>query len=155
MNKIEELFRKLGLFKHKTIGKVRFAEVDTYGVVHNINYFFWLEAARTDYFSDLLTHLDPKTFLSDVPFMVVHAEIDYFNPAKFNDIYHVYTRVSSIKNSSLTFENIITLDSGIPLVYSSAVLVQLDVKENRSQRISDDIRLLIKNYEGDNINFLD
>jgi acyl-CoA thioester hydrolase len=155
MNKVEELFRKLGLFKHKTNGKVRFAEVDTYGVVHNINYFFWLEAARTDYFSDLLTHLDPKTFLNDVPFMVVHAEIDYFNPAKFNDIYHVYTRVSSIKNSSLTFENIITLESGIPLVYSSAVLVQLDVKENKSQRISDDIRLLIKNYEGDNINFLD
>jgi len=155
MNNPKELLNKLRAFKHKITGKVRFAEVDTYGVVHNINYFYWLESARTEYFSDLITHLDPKTFLNDVPFMVVHAEMDYFSPAGFNDIYHVYTRVSSVKNSSLNFENIITLDNGTPLVFSSAVLVQLDVKESRSQRISDDIRLLIKNYEGDNINFLD
>jgi len=154
-NKVEELKKALSLFRHKSRGKVQFAEVDTYGVVHNIKYFYWLEAARTEYFSDLLTHLDPKNFLNEVPFMVVHAEIDYYSSARFNDIYNVYTRVSSVRNSSLNFENLITLANGTPLVSSSAILVQLNVKESSPQRISDDIRLLLKNYEGENIKFLD
>jgi acyl-CoA thioester hydrolase len=153
--RINNLENSLNLFKHKTSGKVRFAEVDSFGVVHNIQYLYWLEAARTEYFSDLRLKFDPKTFIENMPLMVVHSEIDYFNAARFNEKYEILTRVSSVKNSSLTFENIITLSNGTLLVFASSVLVNLNPKDNKSQRISEDIRLLLKKFEGDNIKFLD
>ena len=83
--KAKELLNRLSLYKHKMNGKVRFAEVDSFGVVHNIRYFFWIEAARTEYFSNLGIELTPTTFIREMPFMVVHAVIDYLNAARFND----------------------------------------------------------------------
>ncbi len=156
MNKnAAELKSIINMFKHKKDGTVEFAEVDSFGVVHNIKYLYWLESARTDYFRILGAKLSPDEFINDLPLMVVHSEIDYMNAARFNDQYQVFTRVSSVRNSSLNFENIITLTNGIPLVSAKATLVHLNVKENKPQRISDDIRLLLKNYEGENIKFLD
>lgn len=153
--KAKEVLNKLSLFKHRINGKVRFAEVDSFGVVHNVRYLFWLEAARTEYFSNLGIKLTPTTFIREMPFMVVHAEIDYLNAARFNDEYNIYSRVASVKNSSLTFENIITLQNDLPLAYASATLVHLNIKDNNAQRIGEDIRLLLNKYEGENIKFLD
>lgn len=149
-----EIIDRLSKFRFKTSGRVRFADVDSFGVVHNIKYLYWLEAARTDYFSNLGVKLTPRTFITDLPLMVVSAKIDYLNACRFNDEYYVHTRVSVIKNSSLTFENIITMNT-IPILSATAILVYLNVKENKPQRIGDDIRLLLKEYEGDNIKFLE
>jgi acyl-CoA thioester hydrolase len=36
-------------FSFSTEVKVRFAETDAQGIVHNSNYFIWFEVARVDY----------------------------------------------------------------------------------------------------------
>ena len=128
-NKIpDKILNLLPMFKHSVKSKVKFHEVDSYGVVHNLQYGFWLEWARTEYLSNLGIKLNPKTYISEIPVMVVHSELDYFNPAVFYEEYEVLLRISFIKNSSLGFENIIKTKTNL-LVFAKIILVFLNVQK--------------------------
>ncbi|MBI5326218.1 MAG: acyl-CoA thioesterase [Ignavibacteriae bacterium] len=159
MNKKNQIFaeidQSLKKFKFKIRGKVKFHEVDSYGIVHNLQYFYWLEWARIEYLRKVLGKENEKISLFDFPVISAHNEIDYFNTAGFDDAYEVFTRISFIKNSSFGFENIIRLESGLLLAKASAVLVQVDIKTRQPERISAQYRELIRKYEGEDIMFLD
>ncbi len=152
---LEEINNSLHLFKFKSRGRVKFYEVDSYGVVHNIRYFYWLEWARAEYLRNISGNTDSKLSLYSFPVMVVHSEIDYFNTASFDDEYEILTRTSFVKNSSVGFENVIRLNDGNILVKASAVLVGINVKTRQPERINDTFRQWLKNFEGDNIKFID
>jgi len=159
MNEIEQKFKliedSLKLFKFKVNGRVKFHEVDSYGIVHNLQYFYWLEWARIEYLRQLLGRESGKISLFEFPVISAHNEIDYFNTAGFDDAYEVFTRISFIKNSSFGFENIIRLENGLLLTKASAVLVNVNVKTRQPDRISDEIRELVRNFEGGNVKFID
>ncbi len=143
------------LFKHKFSRQVEFSQVDSFGVVHNLQYFYFLEWARTDYLRAIGLKLNPMTFLQDYPIMTVHSEIDYFAPLKFNDLFVVLTRVEFIKNSSLGFKNLIINEKTEVIIRGSSILVNVNPKTLDSVRIPDDLRQLIRNYEGQNVIFID
>ncbi|MCX7735118.1 MAG: acyl-CoA thioesterase [Candidatus Kapabacteria bacterium] len=153
--KLSSLADEISLFKHKFTRQVEFSQVDSFGVVHNLQYFYFLEWARTDYLRAIGLNLNPMTFLKEYPIMTVHSEIDYFAPLKFNDIYIVLTRVEFIKNSSLGFKNLILNDKFELIIKGSSILVNVNPKTLESVRIPEDFRQLIKDYEGDNVKFLD
>jgi acyl-CoA thioester hydrolase len=142
-------------FKFKAAGRVKFHEVDSFGIVHNLQYFYWMEWARIEYLRKVLGREDEKLSPFDFPVISAHAEIDYFNTASFDDIYEVLTRISFIKNSSFRFENLIRLENGLLLVKASIVLVNVNIKTRQPEKISDSIRELVKNYEGEDVLFLD
>jgi YbgC/YbaW family acyl-CoA thioester hydrolase len=142
-------------FRHSYKGRVHFSEVDSFGVAHNLKYFYWLEWARTDYLRAIGLNINPKTFLSEHPLMTVHAEIDYINPCRFNDVYEVLTRVPYVKKSSLYFENLIRLENGLILVIAGGILVNVNPKTLESVRIGDDVRNLLKSFEGSDIMFIE
>ncbi len=154
-NMLSKLEEELKLYKFFTDGRVKFSEVDSYNVVHNIQFFYWIEWSRTEYFRNLGLDMRPEVLIKTFPFMIVHTEMDYFNPARYGDVYKVYTRITKVKNSSVYFSNIIQLDSGIILVKNSSVLVYLDIKENKSLRIPDKLRKLLKDFEKSDIEFVD
>ena len=143
------------LFKHNYNGRIQFSEVDSFGVAHNIKYFYWLEWARSDYLNSIGINMNPLTFLKEHPLMTVHAEVDYIHPAKFFDEYNVATRIAWIKNSSLCFENLIFNNNGEILLKASAVLVNVNPKTGESHRISDELRAKIIKFEGEDIKILD
>jgi len=145
---------ELAKYKFKISDKVRFAEVDSYGIVHNIQYMYWIEWSRTEYFRNLFVNMNPGVFIVEYPVMVVHAEIDYFGSAQFGDSYDVFSRISQVKNSSLKFENIIISDKKIILVKASSVLVHLNNKTNQPERIPDALRDKLKVFEGDDVEFI-
>lgn len=142
--------KELQKFNHRFDGVVKFDEVDSFGIVHNVKYFYWLEWGRTNYFETIGIRLDSKTFSETFPVLVVHNEIDYLASAKFNEKFNVYSRISRIKNSSLTFDNIITIGETRLIAKASAVLVHLD-NNHMPDRIPDKYRKLIIDYEGQNI----
>jgi acyl-CoA thioester hydrolase len=146
-SKIDELISK---FKHKLPGKVKFADVDAFGVVHNIRYFYWLEWARNEYLNHIGIKINSNTFIKEFLVMVVHNEIDFFAPARFYDEFESLTRVQYIKKSSLGFENIIRLQTGEILAKSKAVLVYLN-NEMKPERIPDYLREMIIKFEGDDV----
>ena len=139
------------LFKHSFQGTVQFSEVDSYGVVHNLKYFYWLEWARTDYLKALGVNVNPATFISEHPLMTVHSELDYFSPLKFMDSYIVLSRIEWIKESSLCFENIILSKNGVISAKGKSILVNVNPKKGESTRIEDDLRKLIIDYEKENV----
>lgn len=146
---------ELAKFKHIYPGRVQFSEVDSFGVTHNLVYFYWLEWARTDYLRNLGTKLNTRTFLKKHPLMSVHSEIDYFASSRFDDEYEVLTRIKWVKNSSLCFDNIIRLKDGELLVFGSSILVNVNPATQESVPISEEMRQLIKDYEKTDVIFLD
>ncbi len=131
---------EIALFKRSYRGRVNFAEVDSFRVTHNLQYLFWIEAARTEYFRELGDEMNKPTLLFEEPFMVARAEIDYLNPSTFEDEYEVLSRAEFIKNSSLGVENIIRLKCGIILAHARATLIHFNPKTFRSEPIPDFLR---------------
>lgn len=146
-NNPEDLLEELNTYQHKFESLVQFAEVDSFGVVHNLRYLYWLEWARTLYFKDLGIILNENTFTQKYPLMTVHSEINYYYPCKFGEKYIVYTRVSKLGRSSLEFENIITGNRNELVASSSSVLVHVDRKSGIALDLPEDIRKMVNNFE--------
>ncbi|MBI2793256.1 MAG: acyl-CoA thioesterase [Ignavibacteria bacterium] len=144
-----------GTFNHRLHSRVRSYDVDRQGIVHNAIYLYWLEAARIEYFRDLGVPIDRQSFVTKHRFVVVTTEIEYVQPGQFDDPYTVFTRVSFVKNSSFGFEHVIQHQNGTILATAKAVLVHLNPATQQPERITDSYRSLIKEFEGDSVNFTD
>lgn len=133
-------------FRHEYSSEVKFSEVDSFKVVHNLTYLYWLEWARTQYLFDIGLPRDDSMFSVQMPILTVHSEVDYYNSLKFTDKYVVLTKISKIGDSSITFIN--QVYSGDLLVLeASSVLVYVDMSDGKTKTIPDDIREMIKKYE--------
>jgi acyl-CoA thioester hydrolase len=150
-SKLEHISGNLNLFKHKTEGRVRFDEVDSFGVAHNIRYFYWIEWARINYLNDIGYKMKPDTFLNELPVMTVHSSADYYKPLRFFEDYAVLTRVSSIGTSSLRFENVVLNSKSEISLISSAVLVNVVKETAEPAPVPGKLKEMIRAYEG--INF--
>lgn len=146
-----DLKEELQLFTHKLESQVKFHEVDSFRVVHNIQYFYFCEWARTKYLEKCGMEFNKDTFTKHTPLMTVHHEMNYFNPLMLSEIYFTYSRCSRLGKSSLTLDNIIVNMNGQPIIRLSSTLVNVDNKTNRPAPLTDDFRSKIKNYEGVNL----
>lgn len=142
-------------FKHVYMGDVKFSEVDSFNVVHNIQYLYWIEWARTEYLFKIGMPKNDDFFSKQFPLMTVHTKIDYFNSAKFTDEYKVHTRVVFIKNSSMGFENYITFKNDVPIARCEGVLVYVDAKTKRVERLPDILRELVAQFEGEDLRIIE
>jgi acyl-CoA thioester hydrolase len=94
-------------FKHKTSINVRNYEVDWQGIVHNANYLLYCEVGRIEYLKDLGAKVNMQSINGDSRVVLVRNEIDYKSPASFDQLLNVYTRTSSIRNTSFAMESMI------------------------------------------------
>jgi acyl-CoA thioester hydrolase len=89
---------------HEQKLRVRFEETDTMGVVYYAKFMVWMEVGRVSLLRDL--GFGYKEWVKrDLGFPVVQAHADYKASARFDDEVLVKTRVASIGNSSIRFEN--------------------------------------------------
>ncbi|MBL7156810.1 MAG: acyl-CoA thioesterase [Candidatus Omnitrophica bacterium] len=87
---------------HKTAIRVRYAETDRMGVAYYGDYFTWFEVARTEHFRRiglLYTELEKE----GIRLMVVSAKCTYKAPATYDDMLHVESEITNVKNTSLSF----------------------------------------------------
>jgi acyl-CoA thioester hydrolase len=119
--------------------RVRYQETDNMGVVYYANYLVWFEVARTEYlrsFRISYRELEGKGLY----LMVVSASCQYKYPARYDDIVTVQSRITAMKNSSLTFEyNALIGDRLIATGETTHVFTN---KDGRPVRIPEDIRKL-------------
>ena len=102
--------------------KVYYEDTDATGRVYNANYLKYLERARTEYIYNLdISH----RFLKDkysIYFVVKHIDIDFKNPAFFEDLLKVSTGIISFNKYKIVFhqiikkEKLIIIDSKISIV---------------------------------------
>lgn len=135
-------------YKHRLTGKVKSFEVDRQNIVHNAIYIYWLEESRIEYFRSIGISIDSETFITKDRFVVAKNEVNYVSPAQFDQSYILLTRVSEIRNSSIIFDQIIlSCPDNQLLVQATGVLVNINPITNLPERINDDYRKLVSDYE--------
>jgi acyl-CoA thioester hydrolase len=90
-------------FTFSTETKVRFAETDAQGIVHNANYLVWFEIARVDY---LEAFAGGYQRLRDegLEATVVESHVHYLVPARFGDRVRIWTRCLGVRGARFRYE---------------------------------------------------
>lgn len=117
--------------------RVRFRDVDVIGHVNNAVYFTYMEQARTEYWMQLF-HLKD---LSQLAFIVAHAECDFKIPARFRDELEISIRTTSVRNSSFVWEyEIRNSANGEVMATGKTIQVYYDYSQQKSIPVPQDIR---------------
>jgi acyl-CoA thioester hydrolase len=146
----------LSLFRHQYTTRVRFYHVDRQNIVYHLWYLYFLEEGRLEYLREIGFHLGDQSFISEYRFYIAHNSIDYYASARFDDELIVYSRIATVKNSSLRFEHAIAQKAtGTLLTTGSHVLVHVNAGLNQPERIPDHLRDMIRRYEGDRVSFVE
>jgi acyl-CoA thioester hydrolase len=83
--------------------RVRFAETDAQGVVHNSNYFVWFEVARVEFLERFAGGYQRLRDLGIESF-VLESHARFIAPAVFDDRLLVHTRCLDIRGARFRFE---------------------------------------------------
>jgi acyl-CoA thioester hydrolase len=96
-------------FSFSTDVRVRFAETDAQGIVHNSNYLVWFEVARVEY---LERHAGGYQRLRDlgVEALVLESHVRYREPARFDDRLAVHARCVDVRGARFRYEYAIERD---------------------------------------------
>ena len=90
-------------FRFGTEVRVRFAETDAQGVVHNSNYLVWFEIARIAYLEEFAGGY-PALREAGLESFVLEAHVRYRLPAHFDDRLTIDTRVGELRGARFRFD---------------------------------------------------
>lgn len=132
-------------FHHKL--RVRFAETDLQGIVFNGNYLIYYDVAWTEYFRAL--GLEYKKMLElGADTVLARTEMVFKSVARFDEVLEVYTRVTKIGNTSLTFDFEIYPEGEDRLIGSARSLyVCIDPVTLTPARVPGELRSRISQFE--------
>jgi acyl-CoA thioester hydrolase len=142
-------------FKHHHTVTVRNYEIDWQVIVHNVNYLLYFEIARVEYFKAIGMAIDQRSITGPVRIVIVRNELDHFATATFDDRLTIMTRVTNVGNSSFRCEAVMMNEAtGIMVSRNAAILVWTDPATGASTTVPDDIRTLVRSYEGEDATIL-
>lgn len=122
--------------------RVRYAETDQMGVVYHSNYLNYLELGRVEWLRSLgysYAELEKRGVLLPV----VHAELNYRFPARYDELIRVETEVSSIGKSSIEFSSQLFNEMDVLVLEGKVRLVCLNADVFKPISIPEDLRSLI------------
>jgi acyl-CoA thioester hydrolase len=100
----------MGDFPFTTDVRVRFAETDAQGVVHNAVYLVWFEIARVE-FLERFAGGYPALRASGIEAFVTEAHVRYGAAARFDDRLALHTRCVDVRGARFRFEYLVERDS--------------------------------------------
>jgi len=122
--------------------RVRYAETDQMGVVYHSNYLNFLELGRVEWLRSLgysYAELEKKGVLLPV----VHADLNYRFPARYDELIRVETEVSSFGKSSIEFSSQLYNENDTLLLEGKVKLVCLNADTFKPISIPADLRNLM------------
>ena len=131
--------------------RVRFADTDLQSIVFNANYLTYYDVAWTEYFRAI--GYEWKDLLAlGVDTVLARTMMEFKSPARFDEILEVYTRISRIGTTSMTFEFAIYPQGEDRLINSATSLyVCVDPKKLTSTPIPSELRERIVQFEGEHL----
>jgi acyl-CoA thioester hydrolase len=93
-------------FAFSTDVRVRFAETDAQGIVHNANYLVWFELARVAYLERYAGGY-PKLRSTGIEALVLESHVRYLRPARFDDHLSVHARCREVKGARFRYEYVV------------------------------------------------
>jgi len=113
--------------------RVRYGETDQMGIVYYGNYAEYLEQGRTEWLRELgfsYKYLEEK----NVHLPVVNLNIDYKNPALYDDVITITTTLKKIPSVKIEFYYEIHNQEGKLLIQATTTLVFVDSITNKLMR---------------------
>ena len=97
----------MSAFRFSTDVRVRFAETDAQGVVHNSNYLVWFEVARGGYLEEFAGGY-PALRETGLESFVLESHVRYRLPAHFDDRLTIHARVGELRGARFRFDYQVT-----------------------------------------------
>ena len=99
-------------FSFATEIRVRFAETDAQGIVHNSNYFIWFEVARVAHLERYAGGYNRLRELG-IEAVVLETHVRYLEPARFDDVLQVHARCLDVRGARFRYEYAIERDGTV------------------------------------------
>jgi acyl-CoA thioester hydrolase len=99
-------------FRFSTDVRVRFAETDAQGVVHNSVYLVWFEIARIAYLEEHAGGY-PALRETGLESFVLESHVRYRQPGHFDDRLRIHARVGELRGARFRFDYEITRDGDL------------------------------------------
>jgi acyl-CoA thioester hydrolase len=132
-------------FKFSARTRVGFSDTDAQGVVYYGRYNPYFDLARVE-FHRMLGLLHRRT---GGDFVMRANDVEYFAPARFDDELEIWTRVSRIGRTSITFEfEAYRIPDNVLMVTAHQTLVYVDLAERKATPVPDEYRTAITQFEG-------
>ena len=125
--------------------RVGFSDTDAQGIVYYGRYNPYFDLARVEYLRRLgLLHYRG----GGGEFVMRANDVEYFAPARFDDEIEIFTHVSRIGRTSITFEfAAYRIPDNVLLVTAHQTLVYVDLEERKALRVPDDYRAKVAGLE--------
>jgi acyl-CoA thioester hydrolase len=135
-------------FKYSALTRVGFSDTDAQGIVYYGRYLPYFDTARVEY----LRHLGNLRGDGEHEFVMRASALEYFAPARFDDLLEVFIRVSRLGRSSATFEGAAyRVEDDLLMVTARQTLVLVDLAERRAATIPERYREPIRAFEGEDL----
>jgi YbgC/YbaW family acyl-CoA thioester hydrolase len=133
-------------FKYSALARVWFSDTDAQGIVYYGRYLPYFDHARVEYHRHLgLSTMD----LGGLELVMRACSIEYFAPARFDDLLEVFVRLRRIGRTSATYEGAAyRVDDDLLMVTAQLTLVLVDLDERKAQPIPETFRATIRLFEG-------
>jgi YbgC/YbaW family acyl-CoA thioester hydrolase len=129
--------------------RVRWAEVDMQKIVFNGHYLTYIDTAVAEYWREIgLPYPDGyvERYGSDI--FLRKATVEYLGSARYDDELAVYSRVSKLGRSSMTYRFEIHREGAdAPLVEAELVYVNADPATKKAAPLPEDLRARVQRYE--------
>jgi acyl-CoA thioester hydrolase len=136
-------------FKYSAFARVGFSDTDAQGVVYYGRYLPYFDLARVEYHR----HLDMlRTEPHDREFVMRASTIEYFAPARFDDLLEVFIRIARIGRTSVTYNcAAYRHEDDLLMVTAQQTLVLVDLAERKASPVPDWFRDRIRAFEGNDL----
>lgn len=122
--------------------RVYYEDTDDGGVVYHANYLKFMERARTEWLRSLGFDQTRLRSELDVLFVVRELQLKYRQPARFDEVLDVTTRLSRMGRSLLEFEQCV-LRGSQPLIEAAVDVVCVDAVRFKPVTIPETLRTTI------------
>ena len=138
-------------FKFSAFTRVGFSDTDAQGIVYYGRYLPYFDLARVEY----LRHLGLLRYqvgAGDHEFVMRASTVEYFAPARFDDMLEIFVRLRRIRRTSASFEcAAYGVEEDLLMVTALQTLVLVDLEERRACTIPDGYRERVRAFEGDDL----
>jgi acyl-CoA thioester hydrolase len=133
-------------FKYAAFTRVGFSDTDAQGIVYYGRYLPYFDLARVEYHR----HLELlEQAMREEQFVMRASSVEYFAPARFDDLIEIFIRLKKIGRTSATYDcAAFRVDDDSLMVTATQTLVLVDLEERRARPIPSWYRERIRTLEG-------
>ena len=132
-------------FKYAAFTRVGFSDTDAQGIVYYGRYLPYFDLARVEYHRHLGLL---ERAMEEEQFVMRASTVEYFAPARFDDLIEIFIRLSRIGRTSATYEcAAYRTEDDVLMVTATQTLVLVDLDERRAQPIPTWYREAIRAFE--------